>query len=1075
MHSRKGYSRSLAEQQTAAALADQLTQFLKAFKDRDGNYKYFERINDMMASNSVSLVVDYIDLDSHNPALATEITHKPDEYLEAFSIAVLSILREIHPDYEQEIREKIRVRIGNYTVQKGLREINADLIDKMVSVSGMVVRSSEVKPLARKVAYHCTSCAEVFDAQLKGLVLKKPQKCPKCGEREFDMDPENSIFIDFQMVRLQELPEDLPAGQLPHYVEVTVMGDLVDQCRPGDRIILTGIIRIEQEQLAPHVKTSLFRLRMEGNNIEYLGGRAGSKDTRSAERIMISAEDERQIRTIASKPDAYDKLIASFAPHIYGHWEIKESILLLIVGSVTKKVEDGSTRRGDINVLLVGDPGCLRKSTKVILADGGMVELGSLGSHHLERLQTRMLNDEGSDIATVFHKYEKQNVIEIVTESGKSIVGTHNHPLMTRGGWKRVDEMKPGDELKMVTHIPCSITDYAPAEFRIVTRTRNRGKVPSVVDEKLAAFMGFLTGDGWCRSNGYRIGFIVSQREEELLRPLLQMGEELFGLEARLTKKGYAGQVVMMSDGRQIVRTMYTTNVEYDSKNLAEMFSFLREKRVPQSIFISPNGVVASYLKWLFEADGTVFCKGRGSRGVQLKSRDVGLLRDVQLLLLRFGIHSRVIIHSTGNSLVIRRGPAIVKYAKDIGFASRTKQQRLSEAVKWALEFRRNRNHDEEYEKVVRVIFRADPEDVYDIEIPSSHKFIANGIVSHNTAKSEMLKYAAKIAPRGLYTSGRGTTAAGLTAAVIRDRSGIYMLEAGAVVLGDQGLVSIDEFDKIKPEDRSALHEVMEQQTCSVAKGGIVATLNARTSILSAANPMYGKYDPYKNITENVNLPIPLLTRFDLIFIVRDLPEKEKDNLIASHILEIHRDIEHAVKPAIEIDLFSKYLSFAKQIEPVLTQQAIDIIRNYYMDMRKVESEGMITVTPRQLEGLIRLATARARLLLKDKVEEDDAKRAIYLVEKMLSTAGVDVNTGKLDVGVLYGKPQSEVSKSKMFMDVFKGLSGSDNNDVEEKTLLEDLLKTGKFTDEGDARKYFERAKREGQIYERKPGFWAKA
>jgi replicative DNA helicase Mcm len=690
----------LAEQQTSAALADQLVGFLKAFKDRDGNYRYFERINDMMASNSVSLVVDYIDLDSYNPDLAKEITHKPDEYLEAFGEAVLSVLREIHSDYEQEIREKIRVRIGNYTVQKGLREINADLIDKLVGVSGMVVRSSEIKPLAKKVAYHCTSCGELFDARLKGLLLTKPQKCPKCGEREFEMDPEHSIFIDFQMVRLQELPEDLPAGQLPHYVEVTVMGDLVDQCRPGDRIMLTGIIRIEQEQLAPQAKTSLFRLRMEGNNIEYLGGRAGNKDTRSVERIMISAEDEKQIRTISSKPDAYQKLVASFAPHIYGHWEIKESILLLIVGSVTKKLDDGSTRRGDINVLLVGDPG---------------------------------------------------------------------------------------------------------------------------------------------------------------------------------------------------------------------------------------------------------------------------------------------------------------------------------------------------------------------------------------TAKSEMLKFAAKIAPRGLYTSGRGSTAAGLTAAVIRDKSGIMMLEAGAVVLGDQGLVCIDEFDKIKPEDRSALHEVMEQQTCSVAKGGIVATLNARTSILSAANPMYGKYDPYKNITENVNLPVPLLTRFDLIFIVRDLPEKEKDNLIASHILEIHKDSEHAAKPAIEIDLYSKYLSYAKQLEPQLTQEAVDLIRNYYMDMRKVESEGMITVTPRQLEGLVRLATARARLLLKDKVEADDATRAIYLVEQMLRTAGVDVNTGKMDVGVLYGKPQSETSKSKTFMDVFKGLSGSDNNDVEEKALLDELVKTGKFTDEGDARKYFEKAKREGQIYERKTGFWAKA
>ena len=689
----------MSEQQTAAALANDLEKFLKAFKDRDSNYKYFDRINNMMASGAQSLIVDYIDLDSYNPLLAKEITHKPDEYLDAFNDAVLSVLREIHPDYEQEIHEKIRVRIGNYTVQKGLREINADLINKLVSISGMVVRSSEVKPLAKKVAYKCTNCNTVTEAQLKGLVMKRPVKCPACSEKELEMDPESSLFIDFQLVRLQELPEDLPAGQLPHYIEVTVMSDLVDQCRPGDRIILTGVIRIEQEQLAPQAKTSLFRLRMEGNNIEFLGGRAGSKDTRSVERILISTDDERQIRTIASKPDAYEKLIASFAPHIYGHEPIKEAILLLIVGSVTKRLEDGSTRRGDINVLLVGDPG---------------------------------------------------------------------------------------------------------------------------------------------------------------------------------------------------------------------------------------------------------------------------------------------------------------------------------------------------------------------------------------TAKSEMLKFTAKIAPRGLYTSGRGSTAAGLTAAVIRDKSGIMMLEAGAVVLGDQGIVCIDEFDKIKPEDRSALHEVMEQQTCSVAKGGIVATLNARTSILSASNPIYGKYDPYKNITENVNLPVPLLTRFDLIFIVRDSPDKEKDNLVASHILEIHRDTEQAARPAIDIDLFSKYLAYAKQIEPALTPEAIDIVRSYYMDMRRIESEGMITVTPRQLEGLIRLASARARLLLKDMVNAEDAQRAIYLVDQMMRTAGVDVNTGKTDFGVLYGKPQSVVSKEKTFMELFRGLTGTENNDVEDKVLVDELVKTGKFSDE-EARKYIQKFNREGQIFERRPGFWAKA
>ncbi|KAA2283888.1 minichromosome maintenance protein MCM [Candidatus Nitrosocosmicus sp. SS] len=692
------------EQQTISALSNELEIFLRSYKDREGNYKYFDKINNMMATSSTSITVDYIDFDSFSPALAKDITYHPDEMFSAFSESVTSILLEIHPDYAHEIKDHVKVRIGNYAVQKGLRDISADVINKLLGVSGMVVRSSEVKPLGKRLAYRCLNCNQISFSQLKGLSLKKPMRCTSCAEKELEMDIENSLFIDFQLVRLQELPEDLPAGQLPHYIEVTILGDLVDQCRPGDRIMLTGIIRIDQEPsfggTSALQKTSLFRLRMEGNNIEYLGGRAGDKKTRSMERISISAEDERQILMLSNKPDIYDKLISSFAPHVFGHEVIKESILLLIVGSVTKKLDDGSTRRGDINVLLVGDPG---------------------------------------------------------------------------------------------------------------------------------------------------------------------------------------------------------------------------------------------------------------------------------------------------------------------------------------------------------------------------------------TAKSEMLKFAAKVAPRGLYTSGRGSTAAGLTAAVVRDKSGIMMLEAGAVVLGDQGLVCIDEFDKIKAEDRSALHEVMEQQTCSVAKGGIVATLNARTSILSAANPMYGKYDPYKNITENVNLPIPLLTRFDLVYVIRDLPEKDKDSKIASHILEIHKDVQKSSQGAINIDLFSKYLAFAKQIvEPELTREAINIIRDYYMTMRNVDSDSMITVTPRQLEGLVRLATARARLLLKERVEQEDAERALFLVQRMLETAGVDVNTGKVDLGVLHGKPFSEISKLKLFMEIFLSISGEEKNDVEENVFIGELVKTGKFND-SDARSYIKKAMNDGQIYERKPGFYSKA
>ncbi|MFB5630373.1 MAG: minichromosome maintenance protein MCM [Nitrosopumilaceae archaeon] len=686
------------EIKTKSALSDEVKEFLKQCKDKQGSFKYVEQIDQMMSKNARFIVIDYNDLVSL-PIIESKFNDNPDEILAAFSRAIKEILQERFPQYAAKIKDEIRARIINYPVQRSLRQINAEIINKMTSVSGMVVRSSEVKPLAKEITYKCSNNHEFHITLEKGMTVPPLYRCgsdPKCSSKEFTIQPEKSRFIDFQIARLQELPEDLPPGQLPHYVDVTIKQDLVDNARPGDRIILSGIVRIEQESLIGARTTSgLYRLRIDGNNVEFLGGR-GSKTSRKTEREEISPEEEKIIKSLAKNPGIYERLIDSFAPHIQGHTLIKEAILLLVVGSTQRLLQDGTKIRGDINVFLVGDPG---------------------------------------------------------------------------------------------------------------------------------------------------------------------------------------------------------------------------------------------------------------------------------------------------------------------------------------------------------------------------------------TAKSEMLKFCARIAPRGLYTSGRGSTAAGLTAAVVRDKSGIMMLEAGAVVLGDQGLVCIDEFDKMKPEDRSALHEVMEQQSASIAKGGIVATLNARTSILAAANPMYGKYDPFKNITENVNLPIPLLTRFDLIFVVRDIPSKEKDSRIAKHIINLHTPTGNDTRSLIDSDILTKYLGYSKRINPVLTKEAEEKILEYYMKMRNVESEEMITVTPRQLEGLIRLATARARLLMKDQVEEEDAERAIFLIESMLRDAGVDVNTGKVDLGVLQGRAHSEVSKMQLFMDVLKSLEGENKTAVEEKLFITELVKSGKFTEE-DARNYIRRMLREASIYESRPGHY---
>ncbi|MGI0010774.1 MAG: minichromosome maintenance protein MCM, partial [Nitrosopumilaceae archaeon] len=258
---------------TDAALSDTVKTFLAKFKDKSGVYKYVEEIDQMMAKKIQYLVIDYNDLVSQ-PVIESHFRNKPDKILNAFADAIKEILKERFPQYADKIQHDIRARISNYPLQRSLREINAEIIGKITSVSGMVVRSSEIKPLAKELVYVCPEGHRTKRIQEKGLEFNEPLKCDdgKCTHKVLELNPEESRFIDFQMVRLQELPEDLPPGQLPHYVDVTVLQDLVDNARPGDRVILTGIVRIEQEHIpSMRGKSGIYRLRIQGNNIEFLG------------------------------------------------------------------------------------------------------------------------------------------------------------------------------------------------------------------------------------------------------------------------------------------------------------------------------------------------------------------------------------------------------------------------------------------------------------------------------------------------------------------------------------------------------------------------------------------------------------------------------------------------------------------------------------------------------------------------------------------------------------------------------------------------------------------------------------
>jgi len=343
------------------------------------------------------------------------------------------------------------------------------------------------------------------------------------------------------------------------------------------------------------------------------------------------------------------------------------------------------------------------------------------------------------------------------------------------------------------------------------------------------------------------------------------------------------------------------------------------------------------------------------------------------------------------------------------------------------------------------------------------------------TAKSQLLQYVARVAPRGLYTSGRGSTAAGLTAAVLREKTGGMVLEAGALVLADKGVACIDEIDKMKPDDRVAIHEAMEQQTVSVAKGGIVATLNARACILAAANPALGRYDPYRLISENIALPVTILSRFDLIFVMKDVPESELDAKMSEHILTLHKTGSTPEVVPIPPETLRKYVSYAKRLQPGLTDEAIRELREFYMRMRSVSggAESPIAITPRQLEALVRLSEARARTYLRRTVTVEDARAIIRLMAMSLQDVGIDTTTGKMDIDIIMtGKPKSVRDKMNIIITTIAEME-KETGDVKEPTLYSALSDRGVAEDE--ARRIVGQLTKEGILYSPKQGFIKRA
>jgi len=1043
---------------------------------------YKKEIGESMRKTKNALYIDFMKLTEISNKLSDEILSAPEETLGIIELAV----------EETGLLSNIRIRLYNLPKSQEIkiRNLRSKHLNALIVVEGIIRQTSDVRPQIVNAKFECPSCGLVMSVLQIEKKFREPPRC-SCG-RKGGFRLISKEMVDTQRIVVEEAPESLSGGEQPKRINIFVKEDLVEpkmeeKNTPGSRVRIIGVLKEVPVPLRGGGVSTRFELAIEANNVIPL--------EETFEEFDINEEDERQILELAQDPKIFENLARSVAPSIWGYEEIKKSLVLQLFSGVQKRHADGSKTRGDLHILLIGDPGVAKSHilgfianispkgryvvgksasgaglTATVVRDeylrGWSLEAGAMVLSNkglvcideLEKMDPQdrsamheameqqcylpdfklMLSDGkyteiGNFVDNLMEKnkdkIQKGVNCEILPIENTELLSTDfsNHfPLNARRVSRHIAPkefvkiaLTNGREVTVTPEHPCWVTDKGkvftiPAEnlkenmyFPVPSKIKINSEGYKEENNYLCKILGYHISDGCYELNrGKKTGIQFWNNNVMLIDDYKNSVENYFKIKPIIVRRGKQFSV-------RVISKKIKEFLEKLDKNLLEKGNL---KIIPSEVMKFPNENIRYLLRALYDGDGSVSFQKRNGCRISFVSQNKELEEQMADLLLRFGISSSIFEdkHSKGWRLDISGQENLKKFLMEISFLSQNKKQKLKSYCELEKSYKTIREIVPNCTEKVNEIFKK-------LKI-SQRKEIGHSIDLGVEKQKKFLQKLVLIAEKELEKHGCNEYPS--------LKSDLNELKK--LAFGYANWIKIKKVSRIKNKGINWVYDVTVEpyhtfisngmilhNTVTISKANVQASLRAETSVLAAANPKFGRFDPYQSVSQQIDLPPTLLNRFDIIFSLRDIPNREKDEKIATHVLLEHqKEGENMLIPR---ELFRKYIAYAKQkIKPRLSDEAAEEIKRFYIELRnsQISADNIISrpipISARQLQALIRMSEASAKMKLSETVTKDDAKKAVEIMKYYLTQVGYDYESKTFDIDRISAKFSSS-QRNKIF------------------------------------------------------------